>query len=107
MLAERYFAHEVVETRRAALQYQKHCTKLGQEPCSDEEMQHLESQYAAALSRYGRNFKTQQGWAAEHLKKASPKIEDIFEAVELDHLVPTIAWQAIMFTQIQRACCSS
>ena len=68
-LAKRYFAHDIVETRRAVLQYQKHCAKLEQEPYTEEELQRIESQYASALSKYGANFKNQQGWAAEHLKK--------------------------------------
>jgi len=37
-LAERYIAHDIVETRRAALQYQRYAQRLGQEPLSKDEL---------------------------------------------------------------------
>jgi hypothetical protein len=87
-LAERYSVHDIVETRKAARQYQRHARRLGQEPLRDEEMEQIESQYAAALTRYGREFGKAQGWAAAHLKNPDPKIADILEASKIDHLGP-------------------
>jgi hypothetical protein len=87
-LAERYSAHDIVETRKAARQYQKYARRLGQEPLRDDEMEKIENQYAAALTRYGPEFRRTQGWAAAHLKKPDPKIADILEASKIDHLGP-------------------
>jgi hypothetical protein len=87
-LAERYSAHDIVETRKAARQYQQHAQRLGQEPLRDDEMEQIEKRYAAALARYGPQFKRPHGWAAAHLKKDNPKIADILEASKIDHLGP-------------------
>ncbi|WP_051677319.1 DUF5677 domain-containing protein [Bradyrhizobium sp. URHD0069] len=87
-LAERYLVHEIVETRRAARQYQNHAARLGQEPIDDQEMGQIEGQYTSVIDRYGREFGKPQGWAAAHLKKSDPQIADIMEAAKLDHLGP-------------------
>jgi uncharacterized protein DUF5677 len=77
-----------VETRKGALQYQKYCQRLGQEPLDGEELASIEKAYAAVLAKYGREFGNPQGWAAKHLKKRNPTIADIQEASKLDHLGP-------------------
>jgi hypothetical protein len=87
-LAERYLAHEIVEARRAARQYQKYAARLGQEPISDQEMRQIEDRYTAAIARYGHEFGKPQGWAAAHLKKPDPRIADVIEASKIDHLGP-------------------
>src|SRR6266566_4210139 len=87
-LAERYTAHEIVETRKGALQYQKYCQRLGQEPLDGDELASIEKAYAAALAKYGRDFGKPQGWAAKHLNKPDPTIADIQEASKIDHLLP-------------------
>ena len=87
-LAERYLAHEVVEARKAALQYQKHCARLGQTPFDDAQLVAIENEYQAALAKYDEDFRNAQGWAAKALKKRDPSIADIQQAAELDHLGP-------------------
>jgi hypothetical protein len=87
-LAERYSAHDIVQTRKAALQYQQCAPRLGQEPLRADEMDQIESRYAAALGKYGPEFRRPQGWAAAHLKKPNPTIADILEASKIDHFGP-------------------
>jgi len=87
-LAERYEEHAAIESRRAAVQYQKHCEKLGQPPATAEELAQLEAERAALLIKYGPEFDKQQGWAAKHLNKQNPTITDIHEAAGVDHLGP-------------------
>jgi len=87
-LAERYSAHDIVETRKAARQYQKYARRLGQEPLRDDEMEQIESRYAAVITRYGPEFRKAQGWAAAHLENPDPKIADIVEAAKIDHFGP-------------------
>jgi hypothetical protein len=87
-LAERYAAHEIVETRKGARQYQRVCQRLGQEQLGAEELSRIEEAYAAALATHGHDFGSPHGWAAKHLKKANPTIADIQEAAKLDHLGP-------------------
>jgi len=87
-LAERYLAHEVVEVRKAALQYQTHASRLGQQRLNDAEMRHIEKQYQSVIAKYGPDFKGSQGWAAATLGKRDPTIADILEASKIDHLGP-------------------
>jgi hypothetical protein len=87
-LAERYIAHDIVETRKAARQYERCRERLGQEPLTENELSQIEAKYISALAKYGRDFANQQGWAAEHLKKANPTIAEIQEASNIDHLAP-------------------
>ena len=69
-LAERYEQHQVVKSYKAAKLYQNHQQHLGQEPISDVTMKRLEANYNALKARYGREFTTDQGWAAKHLGKS-------------------------------------
>ena len=87
-LAERYIAHQLVETRAAALQYGKHQKQLGQEPLSGADLDTIENSYQAALQTYGEPFAGQYGWAAEHLGKKRPSIADIQEAASIGYLSP-------------------
>jgi len=73
---------------KGALQYQKYCQRLGQEPSDEDELATIEKAYAAALAKYGRDFGKPQGWAAKHLNKPDPTIADIQEASKIDHLRP-------------------
>jgi Family of unknown function (DUF5677) len=87
-LAERYIAHEIVETRRAALQYERFQARLGQEPLTHGELRKIEQVYKNTIARFGEEFGNPRGWASKHLKKANPTIANINEAARLDHLSP-------------------
>jgi hypothetical protein len=87
-LTERYVAHQIVETRKAALQYKKHQQQLGQVALTDAELADIEMQYHRVLDKYGRVFKNSYGWAAKHLNKADPSIADLMEGSKIDHLAP-------------------
>jgi hypothetical protein len=87
-LAERYIAHQIVESRGAAIQYRKYQEQLGQEPISDKEFEEIEKAYQTALKDYGAAFGTPYGWAAEHLGKKRPTVADIQEAATIDYLSP-------------------
>lgn len=88
-LAERYIAHQAVESRSAALQYQTYQKRLGQEPMTDAELRNIESAYQAALQKYGKAFGQQFGWAAGYVGKMQrPTIADIQKAANIDHFSP-------------------
>ena len=87
-MAERYELHQIVESRKAALQYQRYQKRLGQEPFSVETLRKIEEDHASVLARYGRDFGNAQGWAAKHLQNHDPTIADIQEAAGIDHLAP-------------------
>jgi hypothetical protein len=87
-LAKRYSDHQVVESLRAAREYQKFCERMGYEQVSASEIQQLERACNDAANQYGRPFRTQYGWAAEVLKLDRPNFSDIEHAIGIDHLRP-------------------
>jgi Family of unknown function (DUF5677) len=86
--AERYEDHQIVESRKAALQYQKHHKRLKQRSMSKKSLGELEAAYAACLTKHGKDFGNSQGWASKHIGKGNPTIADIQEAGGIDHLGP-------------------
>ena len=87
-VAERFLAHEHVEAWKAAEQYQRCCSRLGERRFSRKEMATFRRNYGAALKRYGPDFKNPYGWAAAALGNKSPKFADIEKAAGLDHMRP-------------------
>ena len=86
--AERYLAHSVVESYRAAIQYQRHCSALGYEPFGKTEMQQFSDGRKAALQKYGPEFDDDYGWAAPVLKVGKPTFAALEDSIEVSHLRP-------------------
>ena len=76
-IAERYVAHQAVESKRAMKKYMDCCADLGYKPLGARVVKKLEKRYDAAIARYGDTFKADYGWAAHHLKKAGPSFADL------------------------------
>jgi Family of unknown function (DUF5677) len=87
-LAERYSLHQVVESRRAADEYQRYCDRIGYERVSAAEIHEYHAQSANLVKRYGAEYREPYGWAAQRLGLKSPTIADIERAAEIDHLRP-------------------
>jgi len=76
-IAERYVAHQAVESRRAMNKHMDCRIGLGYRPVPAREVKKTEKRYAAAIARYGDSFKSDYGWAAHHLKKGRPNFTDL------------------------------
>jgi len=87
-VAERYLLHDAVESYRATQQYQRHCTRLGYEPLTNRELSQIRSTYQRLLNRFGRDYASSYGWAAQALRMSDPKFSDIEQAVDLEHWRP-------------------
>ncbi|MEZ4702946.1 MAG: DUF5677 domain-containing protein [Rhodothermales bacterium] len=92
-VAQRYFLHNIVQSRDAAREYQKHCDKLGYEPFTEEEMESMESQYRRLKDQFGKPFAdSDYGWAQRALFGDDSKQNASFSWIEkqagLDHLRP-------------------
>ena len=87
-LAERYLLHQVVESKRAADDYEKFRVRLGREPLDVEELSKLQESFDALGRRFGGAFLTPYGWAADHLHLRNPKFRDIEHASKIDHMRP-------------------
>jgi hypothetical protein len=86
--ANRYLRHAAVERFKAARQFQRYCSRLGEDPLKKSEMDELEQEYNRAISEFGADFKHDYAWAAQRLKKSKVTFADIEEAINLDHLRP-------------------
>lgn len=87
-LAERYLLHQVVESKRAADDYEKFRVRLRREPLRAEEIKKLQESFDALERRFGSEFLTPNGWAAHHLHLRRPTFRDIEQAAKIDHLRP-------------------
>ena len=76
-IVERYVAHQAVESKRAMDKYMECCERLGYKAIPERERQKITKAYDAAVVRYGKNFKSDYGWAATHLKNERPTFTDL------------------------------
>ena len=61
--AERYFAHEAVETWKAMREFQTHAIALGETPYTNEQEQATKTEHDAVIAKYGKRFGEDYGWA--------------------------------------------
>ena len=87
-VAERYLLHNAIESYRAALQYQRHSSRLGYEFLSEQELSILQSSHQDLIDRFGGSYAKNYGWAAHALRKDNPTFSDIEEAIGLGHWRP-------------------
>jgi hypothetical protein len=85
-LARRYTEHEIIESYRAATEYQQCSERLGFERMSDEEYEEITQARERLLQSYGSEFDSPYGWAAEALGNKRPTLRHIEEAAGMDHL---------------------
>lgn len=71
-IAERYLAHQFVESKRAMDKYLACYKQLGYKPLPLREQKKTQRNYDKVLARYGKEFTTDYGWAAFHLKNNRP-----------------------------------
>jgi hypothetical protein len=88
-VSERFLEHRLVEQYKDARQYQKHCTALGYEPFSNEDMQAMLESHDEMISRYGREFKNDWAWAKPLFPPTqNPSFVDLEKLVGMDHMRP-------------------
>ena len=89
--ARLYRVHETVHRCRGALEYQRHCERLGHEPLLHEEVKAAEEEMSDLLRQLGnsaKRFEAHYGWAAVLLSKERYGLEAMEKEVELDHWRP-------------------
>jgi hypothetical protein len=79
-MAERYLAHQAVESKRAMDKYLACYKQLGYKPLSARAQRKVLTNYNEAVAQYGNSFKSDYGWAASHLKKERPTFADLESA---------------------------
>jgi hypothetical protein len=76
-IAERYVAHQAVESNRAMNKYLSCCGLLGYRPLATRDIKRITKAYDAAILNYGKDFGGDYGWAALHLKKKRVTFADL------------------------------
>jgi hypothetical protein len=88
-LAQRYVAHQAIESKRAADEYERCREDLGYEPIGEAQAGAIRAAYDHALAQFGPRFgKGDYGWAAEQLNRPQPTFKDIEHTVGVGHLRP-------------------
>jgi len=85
-LAKHYIDHQVVESFRAACDYQECYERLDYEPMPASEFEAVYKEFEAVTQKYGTSFKDQYGWAAKALNIKKPTLRDIEKDAGIDHL---------------------
>lgn len=91
-LSIRYLEHEVIESHKAMTQYTKYETRLNIKGFSKKELAECKAARDEAISKYGKDFEGNYGWAADVLNNKRPNFSHLEEAVKLDHLRPYYKW---------------
>lgn len=75
--ARRYVAHQVIEAKAAMDEYARSSVALGYEAIPKRLASKIAKDYERALEKYGKEFASPYGWAAENLKKKKPIFPDL------------------------------
>lgn len=81
-LAERYLAHEFVQSKKALDTYRAVYAELGYAPPDEVEAKRTEDACAYYVARYGPDFTSDHGWAGHHLGIKRPTFRDLENAAE-------------------------
>lgn len=83
-LATRYMEHERIEQYKAADEYQRLAGSFAIDPLDPTDFATLRSEMEQLTERYGKEFKSDYGWAAALLQKARPTFRDLELAAGLE-----------------------
>lgn len=89
-VAERYLLHHVVESCKAAHQYQDHCKALGEQPLPEKDLEEHRKRRDELCQRYGAAYREEWGWAAGVLGRSRPTFADIERAVGRERFRPYV-----------------
>ncbi len=92
--AERYFAHEAIESWNGMVEFQQHAESLGETPFTEAEVAAAKRRYDDLIERYGPTFAGHYGWAQAALEEKDPTFTKgatlgaIQESVGTEHMRP-------------------
>jgi Family of unknown function (DUF5677) len=86
-MAERYLFHSTMESHKAMLSYQAHARRLRLRRLPARQVQAITRDFNALLSRFGRPFKSDYGWASE-TPTEQPNFSEIEAKISVEHWRP-------------------
>lgn len=87
-LSSRFVDFQAITRLKAATEYNEHYAALGFEPFDQENLAQFQKDRDAMLAKYGQQFASENGWAADVLKQKRVTFKDIEKFVDLNHLRP-------------------
>lgn len=87
-LAQRYMAHEAVESKLALDEYDRCHQALGFKPMSLNERRHVERAFKAAVDAHGPEFGKPYGWAAQYLGLKRVTFKELEDAADRSGMRP-------------------
>jgi hypothetical protein len=88
-LSQRYMDYSTIERAKDAEEFQVHAQHLGYEPLASEELEQFRQARAALIQKYGKEFNSDNGWAAMLTKSGkAPTMRTLESMAGLDHLRP-------------------
>ena len=72
-----YLEHMNVDSYKSALQYQKYAAELGYKPIPESEIESLKMDHDSLISKHGKEFAKDYGWAAKFLNGRSANFAEI------------------------------
>ncbi|MCW2984420.1 MAG: hypothetical protein JWR63_1990 [Conexibacter sp.] len=91
-VGECYLLHANATAYKAARQFQQHAERLGAEPLTENEMDHMRQRRDALVERFGASYVEDYGWAAATLDKSRPTFYDLERAADMEHWRPHFKW---------------
>ncbi|TCK68448.1 DUF5677 domain-containing protein [Acidipila rosea] len=79
-IAERYIDHQTVESKRSMDKYIACSQQLGYKPMTPRMQARITKAHEKVITKYGKTFHSDYGWAAYHLKKEKPNFTHLEEA---------------------------
>lgn len=96
MLARKYQEYDAVRRYKAAFQFSEHASLLGWDPVPDSELKELKLARDEVLSRYGKEFGGEYGWACGALALKRVTFADIELHADLKRWRPFYRWASDM-----------
>lgn len=87
-VAEKYLLHSTISDYRISSEYQKHYASIGYAPPDQKEIEGLENSRSELISRFGKLYKYDYGWASSTDDKKAPTFADLEKSVGLEHMRP-------------------
>lgn len=90
--AERYVAHEAIDSYKGARLHKEYEQRLQAVAPSSQVLDTLKARFDDAISLYGSDFSYPYGWASHAAGKKNVNFSDLEKAVALDHWRPYYKW---------------
>lgn len=88
VLSKRYLDFQAIIRLKAAKEYNEHQEVLGFAPFDEASLVEMQAKRDAILAKYGQQFASENGWAADVLKQKRITFRDIEKFVDLSYLRP-------------------